>query len=222
MAAEDIFNRDADVYDHARRQLVPCYEDFYGTAVELIARRVSKAARILDLGAGTGLFSTLLRERLSDAHFTLVDLAPEMIALARQRLGTEGITYVLDDISRDFPNGPYDAVISALAIHHLEDADKQRVYRQSYRVLAEGGAFVNADQCLGPTPARELANGEYWHRQIRERGIQEADLKRAVERMQYDRMSPIPEQLDWLGTVGFKNVDCVYKCWSFAVLYGEK
>lgn len=40
--------------------------------------------------------------------------------------------------------------------------------------------------------------------------------------MQYDRMSPIPEQLDWLKTVGFKNVDCVYQSWSFAVLYGEK
>ncbi len=222
MTAREVFNRDADVYDHARWQLVPCYDDFYGTAVELIASRVSKAARILDLGAGTGLFSSLLRECLSDAHFTLVDFAPEMIALARRRLGTGRITYVLGDMARDLPNGPYDAVISALAIHHLEDAGKQRVYHQSYRVLAEGGAFVNADQCLGPTSARELANLEYWHRQIRERGVLEADLARAVDRMQYDRMSPIPEQLDWLKTVGFKNVDCVYKSWSFAVLYGEK
>jgi tRNA (cmo5U34)-methyltransferase len=161
MTAAEAFNRDADVYGHARWQLVPCYDDFYRTAVGLIASRVSKAARILDLGAGTGLFSSLLRERLSDTHFTLVDFAPEMIALARRRLGTEGITYVLGDVAGDLPEGPYDAVISALAIHRLKDAGKQRVYHQSYGVVAHGGAFVNADQCRGPTPARELAYWEY-------------------------------------------------------------
>ncbi|MGH6837315.1 MAG: class I SAM-dependent methyltransferase [Methylocella sp.] len=221
MTAEEVFGRDADVYDHARWQLVHCYDDFYGAAVELVASRIGKAARILDLGAGTAIFSSLVRDRMSDAQFTLVDCAPEMIAHARQRLGTERISYVLGDIARDLPEGPYDAVISALAIHHLDDAGKQCVYHHSYRVLAEGGAFVNADQCLGPTPARDLAYWEYWHRRSRERGIQEADLKRAVDRMQYDRMSPIPEQLDWLKTAGFKNVDCVYKSWSFAVVYGE-
>ena len=48
------FDGAAGGYDEQRRKLIPCFDDFYGTAVSLAETRESRP-RILDLGAGTGL-----------------------------------------------------------------------------------------------------------------------------------------------------------------------
>jgi tRNA (cmo5U34)-methyltransferase len=50
----------AEGYDRARRQLVPPFDDFYGTVVESIPYEPEAAIRVLDLGAGTGLLSALV------------------------------------------------------------------------------------------------------------------------------------------------------------------
>lgn len=49
-----LFDGAAAGYDRARRQLVPPFDDFYGTVVESIPYEREAAIRVLDLGAGTG------------------------------------------------------------------------------------------------------------------------------------------------------------------------
>jgi tRNA (cmo5U34)-methyltransferase len=57
VASTASFNRDAAGYDAMRRRLIPCFDDFYGTALTLIGDwKPQKALRVLDVGAGTGLF----------------------------------------------------------------------------------------------------------------------------------------------------------------------
>ncbi len=51
-----LFDSGADDYDWQRRQLIPCFDDFYGMAVSLVEPD-ERSPRILDLGAGTGLFA---------------------------------------------------------------------------------------------------------------------------------------------------------------------
>jgi tRNA (cmo5U34)-methyltransferase len=41
--------------------------------------------------------------------------------------------------------GPFDAVVSALAIHHLEDARKRELFTEVHRLLVPGGIFANLD-----------------------------------------------------------------------------
>ena len=60
------------------------------------------------------------------------------------------------------------------------------------------GAFINADQVLGPTPAAERRYHETWLRQARARDVSADDLTQALERMRADRMSPLAAQLQWL------------------------
>ncbi|MCL7459446.1 hypothetical protein AB0I85_01655 [Micromonospora echinofusca] len=66
MDVAEVFDAVAGSYDEARRRLVPCFDAFYGTAVEVAApplRAALAAGRtpeVLDLGAGTGLLSLLL------------------------------------------------------------------------------------------------------------------------------------------------------------------
>jgi tRNA (cmo5U34)-methyltransferase len=42
-------------------------------------------------------------------------------------------------------------VVSALAIHHLDDDAKQDLNARVREVLRPGGVFVNAEQVRGPT-----------------------------------------------------------------------
>lgn len=64
-------------------------------AAELLAPLGLAPARILDLGAGTGLTSSVLLGLLGDADLTLVDPSPGMLGVARAKL--PGATFVVAD-----------------------------------------------------------------------------------------------------------------------------
>src|SRR5262249_1973311 len=128
---------------------------------------------------------------------------------------------VLDLANAPLP-GRFDVIVSALAIHHLTDAEKQALFRRVYAALRDGGAFINADQVLGPTPAAEQRNRDARLRQARAKGVSDGDLEQAIERMRADRTTPLIDQLHWLEHAGFRDVDCYYKHHMFAVYAGFK
>lgn len=219
-----VFDGAAAGYDRARRQLVPPFDDFYGAVIESIPYRREEAIRVLDLGAGTGLLSALVARAFPRASITLVDVSPRMLGVARRRFADEPARFDLRvmDYAREQLEGEYDAVVSALSIHHLDGPEKRRIFREVYNVLRDGGAFVNADQILGPTPEIEAFYRETWLRQVRERGVSEDDLAAALDRMKEDKMSTLDEQRAWLVEAGFQGVDCAYKSYGFAVYGGRK
>jgi tRNA (cmo5U34)-methyltransferase len=145
-----------------------------------------------------------------------------MLAEARQRLGERVGAVYLQDMAAELPRGPYDAVVSALAIHHLEDADKKVLFGRVYDALRPGGVFVNAEQVLGPTPELAELYVETWQRLCRELGAGDAELTAAIERRRHDRCADVESQLQWLREAGFPTVDCLYKYWEQAVLVAVK
>jgi tRNA (cmo5U34)-methyltransferase len=84
--------------------------------------------RILDLGAGTGMLSARLRAAYPAADLTLLDIAGQMLQRARDQLGDRGVSYLEADLLGPLPSGPRDCIASALAIHHLDDADKRALF----------------------------------------------------------------------------------------------
>src|SRR3954454_16253429 len=221
VAAFDAAARD---YDAARRRLVPCFAEFYGTALELVAEwGPPRRARVLDLGAGTGLLATMLRSAHPDCILPLVDLSPGMLEEAGKRFADAAdVSYAVADYSQDLPMGMFDLVVSALSIHHLEDSAKQRLLAAVRSALVPGGLFVNADQVLAPTPALEARAHVRWRRRVTELGSDEAELAAAEARMAHDRCATLEAQLAWLRDAGFAEVDCAFKAWRFAVYSGRK
>jgi tRNA (cmo5U34)-methyltransferase len=219
-----LFDEAAEGYDRARRQLVPPFDDFYGTAVESIPHERDDAIRILDLGAGTGLLSALVARAFPRARITLVDASPEMLGVARRRFAAEPGRFELRvaDYAREPLPGTYEVVVSALSIHHLGGVEKRQLFCRVYNALCDDGVFVNADQILGSTPEIEVRYREAWLRQVRERGVDEEDLTAALARMEEDQMSTLEEQEAWLEEAGFRQIDCPYKNYSFAVYNGHK
>ena len=221
---ESLYDRAANDYDRARRQLVPCFDDFYGTVLNLVPYERDTEIRVLDLGAGTGLLSALIARAYPRARITLVDVSERMLGVARDRFASEQehFEFLVADYARDFPRGRYELVVSALSVHHLEEPDKRVLFGNVYEALVDGGLFVNADQVLGPTPEIEKAYRQSWLHQVRERGVAEDDLASALARMEEDKMSTLEAQLGWLKGIGFQAVDCWYKNYSFAVYSGRR
>jgi len=217
------FDEAAQTYDRARRQLIPCFDDFYDTALALIPHQPQANFRVLDLGAGTGLLSFLVARKFPMARITLLDISPEMLNKARERFAgkEERLEFIAGDYA-DRIEGQFDVVISALSIHHLSDADKIKLFKNIYKALPDGGRFINADQILGPTPDIEQVYHETWLRQARDLEVSETDLNAALERMKADRMAPLDSQLDWLQHAGFSSVHCWYQHHRFAVFSGQK
>lgn len=216
------FDRWVATYDQERRVLVPCFDAFYGTAAELAALGRSGPVRVLDLGAGTGLLAGALAGALPDASFVLLDEAPAMLERATERLAPLGdqVTTVVGDLRDPLPDGPFDVVASALAIHHLDDDAKADLYARAASVLAPGGVLINAEQVAGPTPTLDARYRERWDAHARARGATDEVLAAAAERMAIDRPASVELQLAQLRAAGLVDVDCFFRSWRFAVLAG--
>ncbi len=156
----------------------------------------------------------------------LVDVAGAMLAQARERLSQAAeqgrAHFSISDLAQAEFLGPFDAVVSALAIHHLEAAVKQNLFARILRALRPGGVFLNADQVRGVTPRLEEINASAWLAQVQERGVSPADLAAAQERMGLDRTDTLEDQLAWLRDAGFRDVGCFFQHYMFAVFGGFK
>ncbi len=146
-----------------------------------------------------------------------------MLAKAKQRFaGDSYVTFSVADYSAGNIDGTYDAVVSALSIHHLTDESKHALFRSIYALLAPEGMFVNADQVLGPTPALEERYRQEWLLKVRALGATEQQISDSLFRQQQDRCASVEDQLHWMRSAGFTDVDCRFKDGRFAVLAGGR
>ncbi len=127
------------------------------TAAVLAHATAGPGDQVVDLGCGTGQLSLPLAER--GARVLAVDVSPAMVARleekARERslLGLEGLAAPIESLS--LPAGSVDLVVSSYALHHLRDADKERLVATAYHWLRPGGTLLIADMMFGRGGTRQ-------------------------------------------------------------------
>jgi trans-aconitate 2-methyltransferase len=99
---------------------------------------------VLDAGCGTGGVTALLRDRLPRGKVIAVDVDPEMVRLAREKLGPE-VDVRLADLTELALERPVDAVFSTATFHWI--GNQQRLYQRLFANLVPGGELVA--QCGG-------------------------------------------------------------------------
>jgi tRNA (cmo5U34)-methyltransferase len=219
--ATAVFDGHAREYDALRRRLVPPFDGFYGAAIEALGLAARPLRRVLDLGAGTGLLAAMVAHAHPDAELVLLDGATGMLEQARERLGDDA-SYVTADLRDRLPAGPWDAVVSALAIHHLDDPGKRDLFARVHGALAPGGVFVNAEQVLGATPALDAVYERRHHDAALRLGTTAQEWAATLERMAHDRCARVEDQLAWLRDAGFADVDAPWRDGRFAVLAARR
>jgi len=190
--------------------------------VQAVSLAGGRPGRVLDLGAGTGMLAGFVLDAYPGCEVTLFDGAGQMLDRAREVLDGRPVSFVQGDMYGELPDGPWDAIVSALAIHHLEDHGKRHVFGEALRILRPGGIFVNSEHVLGPTPPLD-AEYRRWHEsEARAAGIDDDEWAAAEDRMTADHLRPLPDQLEWLAEAGFEDVDCLFKDRGYAVMFGRK
>jgi tRNA (cmo5U34)-methyltransferase len=143
------FDREAPGYDRTALSSMPGYSDLHRTLVWGIPFVSTRSFRVLELGVGTGTLTAQILEGFPHARLTGIDLSPRMITRARQKLRPyrDRVELIAGDLGT-FEEATYDVVVSALAIHHLRDTEKWRLFRRVHRCLSPGGYFGDADDHL--------------------------------------------------------------------------
>jgi len=223
MDIQELFDVGADQYDRQRRMVIPCFNDFYQTTIDLIPFSSSDSFRFLDLGAGTGLLTASIISVFPNATATLMDLSEKMLEKARERFSSnKRANFLIWDYSHSILPEEYDLIISAMSIHHLSDNEKKSLYQRVFDALKFEGVFINADLVKGETDRIEEKYQAMWMNWIRKAGLNKNELLKIIDRMQYDKPSSLKIQLQWLKEIGFQDVECYYKYFNFAVYSGRK
>ena len=217
-----IFNSAAEKYDMQRNELIPLMDIFYGTAVELVKINNEKG-KILDLGAGTGLLTKLVIKKYPNAKYTLVDIAGEMLAIAKERFETlDNISFNVEDYRVGISGGKYEAIISSLSIHHLDSYEKRNLYKNIFNMVEEGGVFINADQVKGEDCESEEIVKEYQLSYIENCSLLREEKDDTYGRIKLDKMDKMSVQINMLKEAGFKSVDIYYKYYNYVVFRARK
>ena len=168
---------DPETYLQDLLQEVPSYMELQQQVVAATAG--VEAGTILELGIGTGETARRILERHPNAQLTAIDSSEEMLGRARQVVTGDLRLARLQD---PLPDGPFDLVVSALAVHHLDAAGKQDLFRRIAEVLASDGTFVLGDLIV---PADD------------------ADVVTEVD-WEYDLPDRADDQLEWLRAAGLQ------------------
>lgn len=113
---------------------------------------IRQVETVVDLGCGTGYFSSALHERYPKALHIGLDLAPGMVAYARENSSQRQHWAVADAESLPLASGSVDVIFSSLALQWCHRPDL--LFAELGRVLRPGGRCVFAT--LGPETLKEL------------------------------------------------------------------
>ena len=219
------FESEAQAYDGIILKLIPYYDQMLDALVAALPFEGFAPIRVIDLGFGTGTVSRRVLEAFPNAQMTCLDLAENIIGMARAKLAAyPSARYLVGDFNSYTFDATYDVAVSSLALHHLvTDGDKRAFYGRVFDGLAPGGAFYNADVVLGSSDRLQAVYMDTWRAFMRG-NVSEAEIEGEWLPKYHaeDRPARLTDQLAWLDEIGFTEVDVVWKYYNYAVYGGVK
>jgi tRNA (cmo5U34)-methyltransferase len=170
------FHFDPATYLETIREEVPAYNELQDAVAQATAGIHAK--RVLELGVGTGQTSRRVLDLHPAAELVGIDESAEMLAVASANVAAADLR--VSRLQDPLPEGDFDLVVSALAVHHLDGAGKADLFARVADRLRAGGRFVLGDVVVPADPA---------------------DVVTPIDGM-YDKPSTIGDQVRWLATAG--------------------
>jgi SAM-dependent methyltransferase len=136
-------------WDRQQEAFLPDREERFTAMLDIVEAVAGPAPRVLDLAGGTGSISLRTLRRFPRGTTTLVDVDPVLLTIARASLDDRTAIVSADlrapSWTADLPHDDYDAVLSATALHWLDQERLAALYGEVGRLLRPGGVLINAD-----------------------------------------------------------------------------
>jgi ubiquinone/menaquinone biosynthesis C-methylase UbiE len=110
---------------------------------------------LLDVGCGPGLLLATLAAQYPELKLAGLDIAPEMVRVATERLGKRADVRVGDSEAPSWQDGSFDYVVCVDSFHHYPNP--QRALSEFHRVLKSRGHLILADP-TAPSLIRKIVN----------------------------------------------------------------
>jgi tRNA (cmo5U34)-methyltransferase len=172
---------DPDTYFAMVRSEIPGYDRLQQVLADSTVGVA--ATTILDLGSGTGVTAQRVLSVHPGASLIGLDASEAMLAHARELV--PDATFLVSELEAPLPAGPFELVVSAFAVHHLDGAAKADLFARVAAVLAPGGRFALCDVVVPAVPVAEVARP--------------VPLEAGV-----DLPSTVDEQVAWLAAAGLE------------------
>lgn len=172
------FNRQAERMAHAPAFHAQTILSWFVTAVA-----ASPPGKVLDLACGPGIVAEVVAPHAGE--LVGVDLSPEMLRLAEQRLAMAGLAnsrFIMAPADQlPFDAGTYDTVVTRLSLHHFPVVSS--VLAEVRRVLTSRGRLILADIHSSDDPGEaELHNAlEQLRDPTHVRMLSRSELRRELE-----------------------------------------
>jgi tRNA (cmo5U34)-methyltransferase len=222
------FDLMADQYDELFIAHMHDYDITHEMVLTMLPFPHESALRVLELGTGTGNLTQKLLDRFPQSTAVGYDVSAEMLARARAKLASVRARVQLHqgDISQTAFPGPFDAVISAIAVHHVPPPAKPVLFHRLYAALRPGGVLVIGDAFQPATSAlgeryRQLTAAEFERDGVVETPAY-VEYRSRNSQPSGGASTQLHKYLQWMQQAGLSNVDCVWKHFARAVVYGER
>jgi tRNA (cmo5U34)-methyltransferase len=206
----------------------------HAVMLDLLTTLTSPQSTLLELGAGTGIFTEKLLKANHFQEIYVTDGAPAMLKIAQQTLEAEHTR--LHFLQLDFTTGwqsllagiRFEAITSSVALHHAED--KQQLFQQIFSMLKPQGVFILADHMAGASAWIE-------HILLRERAIVRLGKVNKENQQQLQEMmdgaaersrkegnlcESIAQYQCYLDKSGFEDVECIWRDYWLAIFVARK
>lgn len=224
------FLQDSDIYIPQRKQvlqLIKLLFSFYSNKI--------KHPHIIDLGCGDGALTKALLDVNNNLLSTLIDGSEHMLESARKNIPSANIKEMINISFQDLYGSSVikdnaDFIVSSLAIHHLNETEKNHLFKYIYTKLNLGGLFINYDPVLSLSQELERIELMMWKEwilnyeaEISPRRDKSLDYIPSQYKSNRDNVpGTLDSQLEMLRNTGFLDVNLFYKYGLFCLFGGRK
>lgn len=214
----EAFSRFGDVFTPGR-------EEIGRVILDHVPAEREETFLVVGIGCGNGWLGEAILREFPNARLIALDGSEEMLRHAGETLSphaarVESRLFRLEEegwVSRI--EEPVRRFTSSLAIHHLDGAGKQEMYRELRKKLEPSGAFLYADVVEAKSERGRSHMARVWSEEVRRRSLEiigDEDVHRLFVEGGWnmydhpdgmDKPSGTVEQLRWLEDAGYEGVD---------------
>ena len=211
-----------NVFDDMLRRSIPQYVMMRQLVFDIGCEFVQTFSHIIDLGCSRGeAIAPFIHKFGTNNHYVGVDTSGPMLKVCRERFKkqiTNGIaTFNNVDLRHGFPKYQSSLILAILTIQFIPLEYRLQLLDKIYQNLNDGGAFIIVEKVMGASAVLDSNFTYLYHRIKSGNGYTQEQIDRKKLSLEGVLM-PLPASVneDFLGRVGFKQIDCFWRWLNFA------